>query len=179
MLNRWRADLDLFRLAKAGNRLATQELVKRLSPRALSLAHGMLGNSGDAEDIVQDSFIKLFAQESYAGQAQLASYFYQIVSRTAIDYLRVRRLLDDIDEHDDLAVEDDNLPENLDAGILKRAIEQLKPQHRMALILWAYQDASMSEIAHALDLDVNAAKQLVHRAKLALKRMLERMGYEG
>jgi RNA polymerase sigma-70 factor (ECF subfamily) len=54
----------------------------------------------------------------------------------------------------------------------------LNARQRAALALWAYHDATISEIAKATGLEVNAAHQLLHRAKINLRKKMEHLGYE-
>jgi RNA polymerase sigma-70 factor (ECF subfamily) len=54
----------------------------------------------------------------------------------------------------------------------------LNARQRAALALWAYHDAGIPEIAKAIGLDVNAAHQLLHRAKINLRKKMEHLGYE-
>lgn len=178
LLNRWRSDRELLDEARRGNATATKTLVKRLSARALGLAKSLVGNLSDAEDLVQESFIKLFNQANFVGQSQLATYFHQIVSRTCIDFLRTKKEFVELNEDDYDIQSELELPTAIDNECLKRALAQLHPRHRMVLTIWAYQDASMQSIADTFDLDVNAAKQLLHRAKLSLKQNLEGMSHE-
>ena len=56
---------------------------------------------------------------------------------------------------------------------LNAALKRLPTRQRMAIVMWAYADASAADIAHALDIDPNAAHQLLHRAKLALRTQIE------
>lgn len=63
------------------------------------------------------------------------------------------------------------------ASLIQQAMLHLPPRQRAALALWAYQDASMHEISTALDIDTNAAHQLLHRAKISLRSKLLEIGY--
>ena len=61
----------------------------------------------------------------------------------------------------------------LDTPRLQAAMQALPPRQRMALAMWAYADADVVQIARSLELDTNAAHQLLHRAKTALRRSLQ------
>jgi DNA-directed RNA polymerase specialized sigma24 family protein len=61
---------------------------------------------------------------------------------------------------------------------VQHAMQFLNARQRAALALWAYHDATISEIANATGLEVNAAYQLLHRAKINLRKKMEHLGYE-
>jgi RNA polymerase sigma-70 factor (ECF subfamily) len=171
-------DWTLWRRACGGDAFAATALVQQLTPQALGLARQLLRNGEDAEDMVQESFLRLWqARPSDTQGARLATYFNTIVINRCKSLLTRRR---------ELAVETETLVELAEAQAstaegrdehgpapaqaLAEALLRLPPRQRMALAMWAYADAGAAEIAAALDLDANAAHQLLHRAKQSLRR---------
>lgn len=173
------SDWTLWQRACAGQAAAATALVHRLSPQALGLALQLLRRREDAEDVVQEAFLRLWnSRPDDARGAALATFFNTIVINRCKTLLIRRR---------EFATEDESLQALADAGPrpaapapedgalgapLRRALQALPPRQRMALAMWAYADASVAEIARALELDANAAHQLLHRAKAALRQQL-------
>lgn len=180
------SDAALFAQACRGDEKAARRLVQQLSPQAYAVAWRMLGDAAEAQDVVQEGFIKLFGTQQYAGASRLSTYFYTVVTRLCLTRLRAQRAtaLDwgDGEEGVDNAADDSrdplaHLQSAEDASMAQKAIMALPPRQRAALTLWAYQDASAAHIAHTLEIDVNAAHQLLHRAKTQMRAKLKEWGY--
>jgi len=174
-------DWALWHKACAGHAPSATELVQALTPQAHGLAMQMLRKNEDAQDVVQESFLRLWSsQPSDAMGAQLATYFHTIVLNRCRTHLIRRREFGTEDEtlqqlvedrQRDDAAHDAELP-RASAVQIQHAMAGLRPRQRMALGMWAYADADVADIARALDIEVNAAHQLLHRAKLALRTAL-------
>lgn len=172
-------DWALWRRAVQGDVGAASALVRRLTPQALGLAMQLLRQPADAEDMVQESFLRLWgSRPSDTHGATLATYFNTIVINRCKSLLVQRR---------ELAVEPEALTALADAQQsadeagaghaaqaqpLRAALQGLPARQRMALAMWTYADASVAEIAAALEIEPNAAHQLLHRAKQAMKQQL-------
>ncbi len=179
------ADAAAFYKALEADTKAARELIASLSPKAYALAWRILGDSSEAEDIVQVAFIKLFEAKQYDGKAALSTYMHTIVTRLCLDKLRssANHKLDYGFEYDELFADFKSTPiESLERkqsdSNVQHAMQFLNARQRAALALWAYHDASISEIAKATGLEVNAAHQLLHRAKINLRKKMEQLGYE-
>jgi RNA polymerase sigma-70 factor, ECF subfamily len=179
-----KTDAWLFEHACQGDEKAAKQLVAKLSPRAHALAWRMLGNSSEAQDVVQEGFIKLFESRQFKGASTLETYFYVIVTRLCLDRLRVNKSVRFVlsEELEDLEEDEGQNPFNdllvaQSTSLIQKALMSIKPRQRAVLTWWAYQDATISEIAEMMDLEVNAVHQLLHRAKLNLREKLEALGY--
>lgn len=172
----------LWQAACAGDQASATALVQRLTPQAYALAMQMLGRREDAEDAVQEAFLRLWrARPSDTRGATLATYFNTIVINRCKSWLARRRELS-TDPEQLLELADasqgaeppgaDALPP-ISTAALAAAMARLSPRQRMALAMWAYADADVPAIARALELDANAAHQLLHRAKAALRQHLK------
>lgn len=170
----WQSQAALYEKAVDGDANASLQLVKQLSPKAHAVAWRILGDSDDAKDVLQEAFIRLWKAHQFAGQSSLDTYFYKIVTRLCFDYLKTKHKYS-AETFDEGEVEgaDSVLQSHEDAISVQRAIQLLNARQRMAISLWAYQDADVAEIAEVLEIDKNAAHQLLHRAKLNLKKILE------
>jgi RNA polymerase sigma-70 factor (ECF subfamily) len=179
-LPQWGSDKDLYDQALSGNVKSAKLLIKKLSPQALSLAHRITQDIGIAEDCVQDAFLKLFYKSKFSGKSKLSTFFYQIVSRNCIDYLKKNKDGKWVELENDFYSEEDcdDSMLKIDHQLLDIAISSLSPRQRIAILLWAYDDASSKEVGDILHVDENAANQILHRAKINLKKELNRLGYE-
>ena len=182
-------DWTLWRAACAGHERSAERLVRDLTPQAFGLAMQLLRRTEDAEDAVQDAFLRLWrSNPSDTHGARVATYFNTIV----INRCRTRLVAtkEEATEPEALADLHDAIQENQSPGIdrhtdgglaassvdknsLAQALAALPVRQRMALVMWAYADAEVPEIARTLEIDANAAHQLLYRAKLAMRSRLE------
>jgi RNA polymerase sigma-70 factor (ECF subfamily) len=184
---RWRAPREdgwaLWQRACEGDPGSARSLVQLLTPTALALARQMLGKPEDAEDAVQESFLRLWsARPEDLHGAQLSTYFNTIVlNRCRTQLVRRRELTM---APDDLVVLQDLQQTHTDAAgtqawdavtpqQLLDTLAQLPARQRLALAMWAYADASAADIAQALAIDANSAHQLLHRARAGLRQALK------
>ena len=183
---RWRAPREdgwaLWQRACEGDPGSARSLVQLLTPTALALARQMLGKPEDAEDAVQESFLRLWsARPEDLHGAQLSTYFNTIVlNRCRTQLVRRRELTM---APDDLVVLQDLQQAHADAAgtqawdavtpqQLLDTLAQLPARQRLALAMWAYADASAADVAQALEIDANSAHQLLHRARAGLRQAL-------
>lgn len=175
------SDWALWQAACAGDEASATRLVQQLTPQAHGLALQLLARHEDAEDAVQEAFLRLWGSRPRDTHgASLATYFNTIVINRCKTWLTRRR---------ELSADHDTLTELSDAqhaaqsaltgewpafsaAQLQAAMARLPARQRMALAMWAYADADTADIARSLELEPNAAHQLLHRAKIALKRLL-------
>jgi len=176
------SDWAMWRAACQGHEASAVQLVRRLTPQAMGLARQLLRRQEDAEDVVQESFLRLWgAQPSDTRGAALATYFNTIVINRCKTWLVQRRelstdpeqLAEWIDAAPPAGAPSDGERDALDGLRLQAAMHQLPARQRMALAMWAYADADVAQIARSLELDTNATHQLLHRAKAALRRNLQ------
>jgi RNA polymerase sigma-70 factor, ECF subfamily len=178
---------SLWARAHAGDASAARQLVAHLAPQACALAVRLLGRHEDAEDVVQDAFMRLWRSEPRSDLgATLATFFNTIVINRCRSLLVARREWatdpDDLrDMHD--AHEQSTSPAGVDpfGQIVRRqdqraidkALRALPVRQRMAIAMWAFADQSVPDIAATMELDANAAHQLLNRARRALRAHLE------
>lgn len=177
------SDWTLWREACAGSPRSAQQLVRELTPSAYGLALQLLRRPEDAEDAVQEAYLRLWRSSPSDTQgAKLSTYFNTIVINRCRSHLVAHREnatdpdaladLHDAQQSTDSTAADADPAASGGAGLgiaLKRGLDRLPVRQRMAIVMWAYADASVPDIARALDIDPNAAHQLLHRAKQALR----------
>ena len=175
-------DWSLWQRACEGDPGSARSLVRLLTPPALAMARHLLGRLEDAEDAVQESFLRLWsARPEDSHGARLSTYFNTIVlNRCRTQLVRRRELTM---APDDLVVLQDLQQAHTDAAgtqawdavtpqQLLDTLAQLPARQRLALAMWAYADASAADIAQALEIDANSAHQLLHRARAGLRQAL-------
>ncbi len=174
--------------ARKGNQHAFRVLVERHSRPVFRLAFRMTGNEQDAEDVVQESFLRAYRQiERFDGRAAFGTWLYRIASNCSLDLIRARKIREDrrvspTEEEslgwlENVATQAPS-PERLTqsgqiASLLRPALAQLSDMERTAFILRHYQGCDTEQISHVLGVKANAAKHTVFRAVQKLRRALE------
>ena len=173
--------------ARNGDEEAFRALVEQHSRRVFQLAFRMTGNEHDAEDVVQESFLRAYRQLGrFEARANFGTWLYRIVANCAVDLLRTRRSRGDqmtTDAFEDHMVSVPAVepgPQRLaeSAEIQRRvvnALNDLSPTERAAFTLRHYEGCSIEEICQALNLRTSAAKHSVFRAVKKLRVALEPM----
>ena len=171
----WQKHRVLLLKAIEGDNSASLELIHLLSRPAYSLAWRMLANQADAQDVVQEAFIKLWKYGTqFTGSSALSTYFYTIVSRECLNFLSEKsRYVQDNDIEEEEFSRDVNI-ENLayPKEDIKKALDTLSTKQRMAMILWVYHDYTAQEIGKIMNMNKNSVDQLLLRAKVKLKKIL-------
>jgi RNA polymerase sigma-70 factor, ECF subfamily len=171
--------------ARSGDEDAFRRLVERHSSRLFRLAYRMTGNAMDAEDVVQESFLKAYQRlGQFEERASFASWLHRIGVHTACDLLRRRRArprpvpnADDSDDPAEALPAGDPGPDRLAESeqVQRRvagAMSRLSEQERAAFVLRHYEQMTTREIGVALGVDDGAAKHSVFRAVRKLREAL-------
>jgi RNA polymerase sigma-70 factor (ECF subfamily) len=176
--------------ARQGDLEAFGRLVERYERKIYRLARNITQNDQDAEDVLQDSFLKAFQHlEGFQGQSKFYTWLVRIAVNESLMKLRKRKSdrtvsLDESIETDEepivreIAVWDDN-PELRYSRteireILDHSIESLKPIFRTVFVLRDIEELSTEETAEALGLSIAAVKSRLLRARLQLREKLTR-----
>lgn len=168
-----------------GDHQAFSHLVQRHSGRFYAIAFRMLNNSAEAEDIVQDSFLKLWNKPQAwdaKKNAKFTTWFYRVVTNAAIDKARRRvkmvsgeKIIDFV--ADDRRNAEEQMYQDETQRILEEAIQSLPDRQRAALNLCFYEGLSNKEAADILDVNLKALESLLMRAKAGMKDYMTRNGY--
>lgn len=185
-------DADVVRLAQQGRELAFRELVRRYERPVFSLIFRMVRDRETAEDLAQDSFVKVLNHiDKYSPEFKFSSWLFKIANNVAIDHLR-RRRLDTISMDGsphatsaseveastlELASDAENALDELEArelgSAIEKAIGRLRPEYRACIMLRHVEGRSYEEIAATLDLPLGTVKTYIHRARHELRQALE------
>ena len=181
-------EAGLIRRCLAGDEKAYRELVERYQAQVYSVALRMVRRSEDAEDLTQETFVRMFrALSRYDPARPFGAWLFTIASRLCIDHIRRRKVSPisltqrerESDEEYEIEVEDPGLkPDEVAAHAeeSRRAedlIDSLPPHYRIVVILRHVQDLSYEEIAEALHLPLGTVKARIHRARALLKARIE------
>jgi RNA polymerase sigma-70 factor (ECF subfamily) len=172
--------------ARAGEAEAFRALVERHSHRLFQLAFRMTGNQEDAEDVVQDSFLRAFRRlDQLDGRASFGTWLYRIAANCSVDLVRSRiarferRSVDGEIEDAVFSIPAGGpSPERsaMSSQIRDRvseAMNDLSPAERTAFVLRHFEGMPMEEVGRVLGCCANTAKHSVFRAVHKLRRALE------
>lgn len=157
---------------------AFHELVHRYQRRLFAICVRVLGSPSDAEDAVQETFVRLArGAESFRGDAKLSTWLYRVARNVCTDHVRydARRPstpVEDITAVGTEPVADDVIGARETAMTVEAALAQLDEQSRMLLLLVAVEGLSYAEAAASLDLPVGTVKSRVSRARVRLGELL-------
>jgi len=184
-------DADLVSLAQEGREAAFRELVRRYERPVFSLIFRMVRDRETAEDLAQDTFIKVLNHiDRYRPEFKLSSWLFKIANNVAIDFLRKRQLetvsldgsphaatLAEIEATSfDVAARQETALEELESrelgSAIERAIASLRPEYRSCILLRHVEGRSYEEIAATLDLPLGTVKTYIHRARHQLREAL-------
>jgi len=171
--------------ARQGDNEAFRALVERHSRSVFRLAYRMTGNEQDAEDVVQESFLRAYKQLGrFESRANFGTWLYRIVANCSVDLMRAKQARhdqtrgDSLEEAGDLPAGDLPGPERLARSAeidrcVRSALMGLSPLERAAFTLRHYEGRSIDEIGKTLGLGMSAAKHSVFRAVKKLRVALE------
>ena len=182
-------DATAVALARDGDSEAFRGLVDRHSRAVYRLAHRMTGNPQDAEDVVQETFLKAYRQLGrFESRANFSTWLHRIAVNCSIDLIRGRKNQEAGHDASDLEALDgahgghdqrvDPSPERLMLSSevqekVTRAMEGLTSMERAAFVLRHFEGQSIAEISRALGLKANAAKHSIFRAVRKMRLALE------
>jgi RNA polymerase sigma-70 factor (ECF subfamily) len=181
-----KSDRAAIRAVLAGDKEAYGALVARHSQNLFRVAFRITGNEADADDVVQDAFLRGYQKlESFESRSEFGTWIYRIAVRCALDRInshaadessRVAEATDP--EQDEVQMADDSAgPDRLllsgEIGAMRElALRSLTATERTAFVLRHMEDCTTEEIAAALEIAPNAAKQAVFRAVQKLRSRL-------
>ena len=191
---REKTDQEVVVFAKDGVDEAYRELVRRYERPVFSLVYRMVRNRELAEDLAQETFIKVLnAIQSYRPEFKFSSWVFKIANNAAIDHIRKREL-------NTLSLEGSphaDTPELIEATALQisgggesqldevenrelgstieKAVGQLRPEYRSCILLRHVDGRTYEEIAEMLNLPLGTVKTYIHRARIQLRDLLEHL----
>jgi RNA polymerase sigma factor (sigma-70 family) len=172
-------DPDAEDVAKAGrgDRDAAARLIGQHAPKLLTVARRMLGSQAEAEDVLQEVFLKLWTHAArwQSGRAKFETWLYRVMLNQCYDRLRrkpTQPLEAAADMADEAALPDAGLAQAALGREVGRVLEGLPERQKAAILLCHFQGASNIEAAEIMGLSVEALESLLARGRRALRLQL-------
>jgi len=181
---------------RSGDAVALEEVMEQFAPRVYRVAYGITRNQADAEEVVQDVFLRLFRKiDAFEGRSALGTWIYRIAVNTALIKRRGKRATlevlledhlptfrDDGHREGDRAMlladwsdtPEDELLSSETRDTVRRMIAGLPDHYRVVLLLRDMEELSNEETAEILNDTVASVKSRLHRARMALREQLTR-----
>jgi len=173
--------------ARAGDQDAFGMLVERHSIRLFQLVYRMTGNEQDAEDVVQETFLRAYKQlKRFESRAGFSTWLHRIAANCSLDLLRKRKRQDE--QVDAVELESEGPSSTLSSHApppddqvfhlevqqkIQAVMELLTPMERTAFVLRHFEGRSIDEIGRVLGTGPSATKQSIFRAVQKMRRALE------
>jgi RNA polymerase sigma-70 factor (ECF subfamily) len=180
----------LVEAARSGDIGAFESLVRRYDRNVFRIAQHITQNREDAEDVVQDAFLKAYQNlGQFQGQSKFYTWLVRIAVNEALMRLRRRRPERMVSIDEDIKTEEDSMPREIAdwspnpeqlytrselKDILGKTIQGLPPSFRTVFVLRDVEGLSTEETASALELSVPAVKSRLLRARLQLRERLNK-----
>lgn len=186
------ADRDLVNAARSGDRGAFRSLFERYHRRLFAVAVGVLRNPADAQDVVQDGFVKAYRYlDKFEGNSSFYTWMYRIVMNLAIDHIRKQKRSRPVEANDEHlregntdVINQDLLPLHLGSnpsrmlfdkqvrGRLETALGQLSENHRAVLVMRELDGMSYEEMASIMSCSKGTIMSRLFHARRNMQRQL-------
>lgn len=175
-------ELQLIEGCKNENRVAQEIVFKALYGRLLSTCMRYAEDRDDAEDVLQNGFIKVFKNiNNYKGDGSFEGWIKRIIVNTAIDSYRrkkIRPVITDTDLTDRVGgqmeeeLEEESVYEKVPINKVMEAVQKLSPAYKAVFNLYVMEGYNHNEISEALGISVGTSKSNLSKARFNLKKML-------
>lgn len=169
------SESDLINGCKEGNRRMQEELYRRFSPRMYAVCLRYAGNAEEAEDILQEGFIKVFKKlDSFRGEGSFEGWVRRIFVNTAIEHFRRKRYLQPVTEKEENTIEGKSLSalDGLAEKDILALVRQLSPGYRTVFNMYVVEGYTHKEIGDMLGISEGTSKSQLSRAKVILQDMV-------
>ncbi|HUP49344.1 MAG TPA: RNA polymerase sigma factor [Thermoanaerobaculia bacterium] len=165
------------RLAAAcarGDSLVFEEIYRRFGDRMKSIAYNHLGSVADAEDALQEAFLKVHrAAATYSGEAAFSTWMYRILVNTCYDLLRKRKRRGEEEPIDEVALKGERTAaavDELKRIALRKLLDRLPEQRRTVFTLFEIEGLSHAEIGQVLNITEGNSKWILFATKKELQK---------
>ncbi len=170
-------DEELIKGCLAGKRAAQNRLFDKYAPKMLGVCFRYAQTEHDAEDIMQDGFVKVFANlEKFRKEASLETWIKRVMINTALNFLKATQKLrmeadiDVVENNADIATSQYH---DIDTQVLMQCIHSLPAGYRVVLNMFAIEGFSHKEIAEQLEITESTSRSQFSRAKILLQKKLD------
>ena len=179
-------DIEIIDSIKKGNSSDYALLIDRYKNKAFSLLVRMLKNEMEAEEILQDCFLKAYKSiDSFRYEAKFSTWFYRIVYNTALTKLsakkrKIENEMSSIDEQINLSSDlDYRVTEKEDlSNFIQKMIEQLPANYASVITMFYLDDMSCEEISEVMNATVANVKVMLHRSRNVLRDLFIKNNYQ-
>ena len=171
------SDQEIIDSVKKGNQADFSVLIDRYKDRAFSLLKRMLKNQFDAEEVLQDCFLKTYnALNSFKGDSKFSTWFYRIVYNSALTKLssqkrKTESQMTSVEDHFDL--ESDYKPDEIERtdvnNLIQNIISKLPEKYSAIITMFYLNEMSIEEISEVMGLSVSNVKVMLHRSRNSLR----------
>ncbi len=172
-------DFSLVSATLRGNQRAFETLMTHYKTRLFYFGIKFFHNEVDAEDFVQDVFIKVYTRLStFQGKSQFSTWLMRVAYTTAINELNRRKETQPLDDEAALPDVNDSTPEEqqirkITQSAIREAVQELPQKYAICIEMYFYYDIPYQEISDITELPLNTIKSHIFRAKKILKKKLE------
>ena len=170
------SDTDLIEGSIRGDRKMQQELYQRFAPKMYGVCLRYAGNTEEAEDILQEGFIKIFNKiGSFRGEGSFECWIRRIFVNTAIEHFRKKSYLQPITEVEENTVEGKYLSvlDSLAEKDIIQLVQKLSPGYRTVFNMYVVEGYTHKQIAEVLGISEGTSKSQLSRAKLILQDLVK------
>jgi RNA polymerase sigma-70 factor (ECF subfamily) len=171
---------DVLARARSGDQAAFRAIVEGYSRDVFRLAFRIVRNEEDAEDTVQETFLRAYRKfDGFESRSNFGTWLYRVTANTAIDVLRRRKRIEERSAPfpDDVGI---GIAASQDKAVYRRQVRErveaalsgLSDLERTAFVLRHFQDMTLAEVSESLDTTVSATKQALFRAVRKMRKSL-------
>lgn len=173
-------ETNLIQKIRDGNTHAFSELVDAYKNLVYTLAYRMLGNREEAEEVSQDTFIKIFKSLShFKGDSKFSTWIYRVTYNTCLDRIKQNKrnnIFVDIDHVKNIAFVNmnnalDKMVQEERRALIKKCLNSLPAHDGGLLTLFYFEEQSLAEMEKTLDIPVSTIKVQLHRARKKLAKV--------
>jgi RNA polymerase sigma factor (sigma-70 family) len=169
---------DLIHGCINGDRRMQEELYRRFSPRMYAVCLRYAGTSEEAQDILQEGFIKIFKKlTSFRGEGSFEGWIRRIFVNTAIEHFRRKKYLQPVTEKEENTLEGNYLSvlDELAQRDIMELVQQLSPGYRTVFNMYVVEGYTHKEIGDIMGISEGTSKSQLSRAKVILQEMVKKL----
>ncbi len=176
-------DVELYEDFLNGNNEAFNKIAIKYQNQLINFINGYVKNTDIAEDLAQDTFLYVLVnKKEYDFKYTLKTYLYTIAKCRAINYLKKEKKKIEFNQDELYQIEeidfDADIVKSKNIEIIRENIQNLKYEYKLVIYLRDFQDFQYKDICKILNKNMYQVKVLIHRARKALKKQIEKGGYK-
>lgn len=169
-------ETDLIKGCIEGNIRMQKELYDKFSPKMYAVCLRYMGNADDAQDILQEGFIKVFRNlERFRGEGSFEGWIRRIFVNTAIEQIRKRKIDVSLTEKEEIIeYKSVSAVDNINEKDLLKIVSELSPGYRSVFNMYVVEGFSHKEIGDLLGISEGTSKSQLARARMILQEKIKR-----